>query len=87
MIYQELGDFEQGNESQQLALAIKLDKLGSEHVDVAASCNNLASIHKDLGDVEQAKECQQRALDIELDKLSPEHGNVARSYNNLAFIF
>ena len=63
------------------------DKLGPEHVNVATSYNNLASIYKDLRDFEQAKEYHQRALDIELDKLGPEHVNVARSYHNLAFIY
>ena len=66
---------------------IELDKLGPEHVNVARSYNNLASIYQDLGDLDQAKEYQQRALVIELDKLGPKHVNVARSYNNLASIY
>ena len=69
------------------SLAIKLEKLGPDHVNVATSYNNLAVICKDLGDFEQAKEYQQRALAIRLDKLGPEHVDVARSYNNLATIY
>ena len=44
--YQDLGHFEQANEYQQRALDIELDKLGPEHVDVACSYNNLASIYQ-----------------------------------------
>ena len=69
------------------SLALKLEKLGPEHVDVARSYNNLALIYKHLGDLEQAKEYQQRALKITLDKLGPEHVDVATSYNNLASIY
>ena len=63
LIYQDLGDLEQAKEYQQRSLAIRLDKLGPEHVDVARSYNNLASIYQDLGDLEQAKEYQQRSLE------------------------
>ena len=69
------------------SLALKLEKLGPEHVDVARSYNNLASIYQGLGDLEQAKEYQQRALAIRLDKLGPEHVDVATSYSNLVSIY
>ncbi|CAH3186048.1 unnamed protein product, partial [Porites lobata] len=69
------------------SLAIKLEKLGPEHVDVGRSCNNLASIYKNLGDLKQAKEYQQRALAIVRDKLGPEHVDVGRCCNNLASIY
>ena len=59
---------------------------GAEHVSVATSYGNLASIHKALGDLEQAKEYQQRGLAIELKKLGAEHVSVATSYGNLASI-
>ena len=87
MIYQGLGDLEQAKEYLERALVIRLEKLGSGHVDVAVSYATLASIYQDLGDFEQAKKYQQRALDIQLDKLGPEHVNVERSYNNLSLIY
>ena len=61
--------------------------LGPEHVNVATSYKNLASIYLHLGDFEQAKEYQQRALEIRMDKLGPEHVNVAISYYNFALIY
>ena len=83
MCIRDRGDLEQAKEYQQRSLAITLDKLGPEHVDVATSYNNLASIYKHLGDLEQAKEYQQRSLAIRLDKVGPEHVGVATSYNIL----
>ena len=80
-ILKHLSDLEQAKEYQQRAPAIRLEKLGPEHVDVATSYNNLASIYKDVGDLGQAKEYQQRSLAIRLDKLGPEHVGVAASYN------
>ena len=66
----------------EFSLNIKHEKLGPEHVNVATSHFNLASIYQDLGDFEQAKEYQQRALEIQLDKLGSEPGNDATSYQN-----
>ena len=80
-------EFEGAKTYFQYSLNFKLQELGSEHVDVATSYGDLASIYQHLGDFEQAKEYQQRALDIELDKLGPEHVNVATSYGNLASIY
>ena len=64
------------------SLAIKLEKLGPQHVNVATSYHNLAIIHKHLGDLKQAKEYQQRALKIKLDKLGPEHVYVCLLYTS-----
>ncbi|XP_073228061.1 uncharacterized protein [Porites lutea] len=75
---------ELAKEYQQRGLAIFLKKLGAEHVSVATSYSNLASIYHELGDLEQAKEYQQRALAIKLKKLGAEHVSVATSYGNLA---
>ncbi|CAH3174518.1 unnamed protein product [Porites evermanni] len=69
------------------SLAIKREKLGPNHVEVATSYNDLASTYQHLGDLDKAKEYQQRALAITLDKLGPEHVDVAASYNNLASIY
>ena len=65
---------------------MKRKKLGAEHLTVATSYSNLASIHRDLGDLEQAKEYQQPALAIKLKKLGAEHLSVAVGYSNLALI-
>ena len=64
-----------------------MDNLGPEHVNVAASYHNLASLNQALCDLEQAKEYKQRALAMQLEKLGPEHVNVAGSYHNFASIY
>ena len=47
---------------------MQLEKLGPEHVNVAGSYHNFASIYYALGDLEQAKEFQQCAAML-LEKL------------------
>jgi len=69
---------EQAKECFDRALAINLKKLGSNHVHVAVTYNNLANVHADLGDLELAKEYYDRALAIghslaELQEQSREH--------------
>ena len=71
----------------EYSVTINLEKLGPEHVNVATTYFNLASIYRDLGEFEQAKEYQQRALKIQQDKLGPEHVDVAASFNNFALIY
>ena len=71
---------EQAKECYDSALAINLNKLGSEHAHVAATYNNLANVHADLGDLEMAKEYYDRALAIEnslaeLQEQSREHSH------------
>ena len=68
------------------SLAIKLQDLGCEHVEVATDYNNLGAIHQKLGDFDQAKEYHKRALTIDLEKLGAKHVHVARDYNNLGLI-
>ena len=64
-----------------------MKKLGPEHVDVAASYNNLGIVYRNLGDFQQAQDSHARALDIRLKQLGPEHVDVATSYNNLGIVY
>jgi len=85
-VLSDLGDLKQAKEYHERALAIRLQKLGPDHVDVASSYNNLANVLSDLGDLKQVKEYHERALAIQLQKLGPHHVDVATSYNNLATV-
>jgi len=76
-VLSDLGDLEQAKEYHKRAMAIRLQKLGPHHVNVADSYNNLAAVVSDLGDLRQAKEYHERALAIRLQKLGPHHDNVA----------
>ena len=86
VIHHKLGNFHQAKEYLERALAIRLQKLGPHHVDVARFYHNLATVLSDLGDLKQAKEYHERALAIQLQKLGPHHVDVASSYNNLATV-
>ena len=66
------------------AQAIRLKKLGPDHVDVAIVYNNSGSVQRKLGNLEQAKEFFDRALAIYLKRLGPEHSLVSTVQRNLA---
>ena len=51
------------------ALNIRLKQLGPDHVDVAASYDNLGTVYSDLDDFQQAKDNRTRALDISQKQL------------------
>ena len=91
--FEELGEicnkhceFEAAKDYHGRALAIRLEKLGPDHVHVAGSYINLGIIHQILGDLKQAKDYFDRALAIRLEKLGPEHVDVAAAYNNLGYV-
>jgi tetratricopeptide (TPR) repeat protein len=56
---------------------VKNEQLGPNHVDVADSYNNLASVCNNTDDLEKAKHCYERALEIRKEQLGPNHGDVA----------
>ena len=63
-------------------MAIRLNKLGPERVDVVNSYNNLGSVHKNLGHLSQAKDYHDRALAVRLKKLRLDRTKVAAACNN-----
>ncbi|KAJ7383706.1 hypothetical protein OS493_026236 [Desmophyllum pertusum] len=82
-VHSDLGNLGQAKECHDRALAIRLEKLGPEHVDVASTYNKLGTVHSDLGNLGQPKECHDRALAIRLEKLGPEHVDVAMTWAKL----
>jgi tetratricopeptide (TPR) repeat protein len=61
--------------------------LGPEHLDVATSLTNLASIYQAQGKYPEAEERYHWALAIQEKILGPEHLDVATSLTNLASIY
>ena len=55
-MYNDTGDLEKAKEYHQLALEIRKERLGPNHVDVAASYHNLRLVYRKTGDLEKAKE-------------------------------
>ena len=66
-------------------LALTQDAFGEEHVDTAASYNNLAFIINAQGRFAEAESLYQKALEIRARVLGEEHPETAISYSNLAF--
>ncbi|XP_068687772.1 uncharacterized protein [Montipora foliosa] len=85
-VHQRMGEFQESKEYHVRALAIRIRKLGSQHIDVATSYNNVASVLRAQGDLEQAKEYVDRALAIQIEQLGSQHIDVATSYNNIATV-
>ena len=82
-MYNEKGDLDKAKDYFQQALEIQEKKLGSNHVDVAVSYNNIGVVYKKKGDLDQAKDYYQRALEIKEKNLGLNHVDVAGSYNNI----
>ena len=55
-MYRKTGYLEKAKEYHQLAVKIRPEQLGANHVDVAASYNNLGTVYSDTSDLEKAKE-------------------------------
>ncbi|XP_068687776.1 uncharacterized protein [Montipora foliosa] len=85
-VHYSMGEFQEAKEYYERALAIRIEKLGSQHIDVTSSYNNIATVLHNQGDLQQAKEYLERALAIRIEKLESRHINVASSYNNIATV-
>ncbi|MEK7487680.1 MAG: tetratricopeptide repeat protein, partial [Planctomycetota bacterium] len=66
------------------SLGIYEKVLGKEHISVANSLNNLATLLQDKGDYQNAEPFYRRSLGIYEKVLGKEHISVANSLNNLA---
>jgi len=79
----EAGQYDEAVPLAERALAIREKALGSEHPDVAASLNNLASLYDAKGDYARAEPLYQRSLAIFEKALGTEHPEVATLLDNL----
>ncbi|MDY6783290.1 MAG: CHAT domain-containing tetratricopeptide repeat protein [Cyanobacteriota bacterium] len=71
----------------QRALEIRENALGSEHLHVATSLNNLAELYKVTGNYSAAQTLFQRSLEIRENALGDEHPDIALALNNLAALY
>jgi CHAT domain-containing protein/Tfp pilus assembly protein PilF len=69
------------------ALEIRERFLGTEHRDVAAAVNRLASIYTDRGEYVKAEPLYRRALAIREKALGKDHPDTAASINDLALLY
>ncbi|ETO01739.1 hypothetical protein RFI_35700 [Reticulomyxa filosa] len=59
---------------------MNLDKLGPDHIHVATSYNNLASVYCSKKEYDKAMEFGKKALDLRLKKLDSNHPDVGNTY-------
>ncbi len=71
----------------QALLNLQEEDLGTNHLDVATTCNNLALLYQDQGKYEEAEPLFKRALKISEEVLGPNHPYVATTCNNLALLY
>ena len=85
-VHRLLGEFDHAQQYHERALALQLQNLGPQDINVASSYHNLATVLRDQGDLEQAKGYYERALAILLQTPGVQHVNVASCYHNLATV-
>ena len=73
-------------EYYQKALEIDIKVSGQDHLDVAASYNNIGNVYDRQGKYEEALEYYQKDLDITA-RLVGDHPSVADSKENIGLVF
>ncbi|WP_375470946.1 tetratricopeptide repeat protein [uncultured Nostoc sp.] len=94
LVFVGLGKFYEGQGLYRLAepwrmqcLSTVKTRLGEEHLHVAQSLNNLASLYYFQGNYTAAEPLYQQALAMRKRLLGDEHPDVARNLNNLAELY
>ena len=64
-----------------------VQKLGGNHLDVAASYNNIANGYYEKGDMDKALQYQNASLSIMRMNLGRNHPDMAEPYNNIANVY
>uniref|UniRef100_UPI00313BBEAF tetratricopeptide repeat protein n=1 Tax=Crocosphaera sp. Alani8 TaxID=3038952 RepID=UPI00313BBEAF len=85
-LYQE-GKYQEAVPLAEQALEIRKNILGTEHIDISISLNNLALLYRAMGRYEQALPLYQDALAMDKKLLGDSHPSVATSLNNLAGLY
>jgi len=81
------GQYDRAIETAKKALEVAENAWGPDHLDVAASLNNLAMMYMIQGQYAQAEPLYKRSLAIWEKALGPDHPLVADSLENLAALY
>ena len=84
---QRRGRFAEAETPLQLALAMREQLLGENHLDITRNLNNLAEFYRFQSNYAKAEQLHSRALRIRKQELGELHPLVAESLNNLAFVY
>ena len=72
-IYYHKGQYDQALQYHNKAFQIRLEKLGSDHPDVAILYSNIGNVYDSKGQYDQALEYHNKASKIRLEKLGSDH--------------
>ena len=86
-VYESLGLFDAAQSLLEKALEIRTKALGQEHLDVATTLSDLATVFWRKGDLAKAQTYHERALAIREKQLGPDSPVVANSLHNLGTLF
>ncbi|MEH2461950.1 tetratricopeptide repeat protein [Nostoc sp.] len=81
------GLYQQAEPWYKLSKDIAKNRLGLEHLGVAASLNNLAELYRSTGRYGESEPLYQQALELTKRLLGDDHPDVAISLNNLALLY
>ncbi len=87
LFYKGQGIYQQAEPWYKLCVEIAENRLGLEHIDFAASLNNLAGLYHSTGRYSEAEPVYQQALKLTKRLLGDNHPHVASSLNNLAELY
>ena len=82
--YRSLGQFEKAGPLLREALSLRRRVLGDEHVQVAESLHNLASLERELEHPAEAERLMRQAFAIQRRAFPQGHRDLARGLNNFA---
>src|SRR5262249_45070902 len=85
-VYRSLGMYDEAFPLLRKALAIRKDRLGADHLDVAASLHHLGWLEHDRGDYREAERLVREAFTLRRRHLGPDHLVTAASMFNLAWL-
>jgi tetratricopeptide (TPR) repeat protein len=86
-LYRDVGAYNEAEPLYRLALAIRLQSLGPDHPDVAASLYDLGELYYSEGSDAQAERLYKRALAIQRAKLGPDDPASVRTLGALARVY
>jgi len=81
-VYQSLGAFDAAAPLLERSLALRRDRLGPDHLDIAASLNSLAVLRQETGAYAAADSLFRAALAIQEARLGPDDAVVAATFHN-----
>ncbi|MEE8526130.1 MAG: tetratricopeptide repeat protein, partial [Thermoanaerobaculia bacterium] len=87
VVYRKLGLYDEAEPFLGSSLEVREDLLGADHVDVATSLGNVATLYWHQGRYTEAEPLAERALAIREKTLGGEHPDVAASLDDLALVY